>query len=60
MSVYRAGIDHNYTVSEQLIGKAMKKYSIPREKVVLLTKCYGTVGEEPAMVSGPSHSEQNS
>lgn len=29
----------------------MRQYSIPREKVVLLTKCYGTVGEEPAMVS---------
>lgn len=34
-------------VSEQLIAKAIKKYNIPRHKVVILSKCYGTVGEEP-------------
>lgn len=34
-------------VSEEIIGKALKKYSIPREKVVILSKCYGYVGEEP-------------
>lgn len=30
-------------VSEKIIGKAIKKYNIPREKLVILTKCYGTV-----------------
>jgi aryl-alcohol dehydrogenase-like predicted oxidoreductase len=40
-NVYSAG--H----SEILIGKAVKKLSIPRNKLVLLTKCFGTVGEEP-------------
>lgn len=34
-------------VSEEIIAKAMKKYKIPREKVVILTKCFGYVGEEP-------------
>jgi aryl-alcohol dehydrogenase-like predicted oxidoreductase len=34
-------------VSEQLIGKAVKKHDIPRNKIVILTKCYGVVGEEP-------------
>lgn len=38
-------------ISEQLIAKAIKKYSIPRHKVVILSKCYGHVGEEPNVVS---------
>jgi aryl-alcohol dehydrogenase-like predicted oxidoreductase len=40
-NVYSAG------VSEQLIGKALKKLEIPRHKIVILTKCFGTVGESP-------------
>ncbi|KAF2277344.1 aldo-keto reductase-like protein [Westerdykella ornata] len=36
-------------VSEILIGKAIKKYSLPREKLVILTKCYGYVGEDPGL-----------
>ena len=27
-------------MSEKLIAKAIKKYNIPREKLVILTKCY--------------------
>lgn len=34
-------------VSEEIIGKAMRKYNIPREKLVILSKCFGPVGEEP-------------
>ena len=34
-------------VSEEIIGKAIKKYNIPRQKLIILTKCYGPVGEEP-------------
>jgi aryl-alcohol dehydrogenase-like predicted oxidoreductase len=34
-------------VSEEIIGKAIKKYNIPRHKLVILTKCHGAVGEEP-------------
>lgn len=33
-------------VSEEIVGKAIKKYEIPREKVVILTKCHGTVAED--------------
>lgn len=33
--------------SERIIAKAIKKYNLPREKLVILTKCYGFVGEEP-------------
>jgi aryl-alcohol dehydrogenase-like predicted oxidoreductase len=40
-NVYSAG------VSEQLIGKAIKKHNIPRHKLVILTKCFGVVGESP-------------
>jgi aryl-alcohol dehydrogenase-like predicted oxidoreductase len=36
-------------VSEELIGKALKKLSIPRQKIIILTKCFGTVGEEPGI-----------
>jgi len=35
--------------SEMLIGKALKKLEIPRHKIIILTKCYGTVGEEPSV-----------
>ncbi|KAF2645863.1 aldo-keto reductase-like protein [Massarina eburnea CBS 473.64] len=34
-------------VSEEIIAKAIKKYSIPRHKLTILTKCFGTVGETP-------------
>jgi len=34
-------------VSEEMIGKAVKAANIPRSKLVILTKCFGTVGEEP-------------
>ncbi|KAH6691464.1 aldo/keto reductase [Plectosphaerella plurivora] len=34
-------------VSEEIVGKAIKKYNIPRSKVVILTKCHWAVGEEP-------------
>lgn len=35
--------------SEVIVGKALKKYNIPREKVVILTKCFWAVGEEPEL-----------
>lgn len=34
-------------VSEEIVGKALKKYQIPRHKVVILTKCHWAIGEEP-------------
>ena len=37
--------------SEEIIGKALKKYNIPRDKVVILTKCFGAVGESPEIRS---------
>ncbi|KAI1002424.1 Aldo-keto reductase [Podosphaera aphanis] len=36
-------------ISEKIIAKAIQKYSIPRHKLVLLTKCWGPVGEEPGL-----------
>ncbi|KAI1075390.1 putative aryl-alcohol protein [Whalleya microplaca] len=33
--------------SEVIIGKALKKYNIPREKVVIMSKCFWGVGETP-------------
>ncbi|ORY75397.1 Aldo/keto reductase [Protomyces lactucae-debilis] len=34
--------------SEKLLGTAMKRYNIPREQVVLLTKCYNCVADQPS------------
>ncbi|KAK0343834.1 hypothetical protein LTR59_015942 [Friedmanniomyces endolithicus] len=34
-------------VSEEIIGKAIKKYDVPREKLVILTKCSSWVGDSP-------------
>jgi aryl-alcohol dehydrogenase-like predicted oxidoreductase len=36
--------------SERMIGRVIKKHNIPRHKLVLLSKCFGTVGEEPGVV----------
>lgn len=35
--------------SERIIGKAIRQYNIPRQKVVLLSKCYACVAEEPGI-----------
>ncbi|GJC84776.1 aldo-keto reductase dtxS3 [Colletotrichum liriopes] len=44
-------------VSEKVIGKAIKKYNIPREKLVLMTKCAIHVGEETSMFA-PMYAQQ--
>ncbi|KAL9034640.1 MAG: hypothetical protein Q9214_006956, partial [Letrouitia sp. 1 TL-2023] len=41
------GIFHpRHGVSEEIIGKAIKKYNIPRSKIVILSKCYFGVQPE--------------
>jgi aryl-alcohol dehydrogenase-like predicted oxidoreductase len=35
--------------SEEMIGNAIKKFKFPREKLIILTKCFGTVGETPGV-----------
>lgn len=42
--VYSAG------VSEKIVGKALKKYEIPRERVVILTKCFGLFDDEVCLL----------
>jgi aryl-alcohol dehydrogenase-like predicted oxidoreductase len=37
---------YSHGLSEEIIGKALKKYSIPRHRVVILTKCYFGVTDE--------------
>ena len=44
-NVYSSGM------SEEIIGKAIKKFNIPREKLVILTKVRGTVPDEPGIFS---------
>ncbi|KAF2202256.1 aldo-keto reductase-like protein [Delitschia confertaspora ATCC 74209] len=35
--------------SEVVIGKAIKKYNLPRDKLVILSKCFGYVGEDATL-----------
>ncbi|TVY15070.1 Aldo-keto reductase dtxS3 [Lachnellula arida] len=42
-NVYSSG------VNEEIVGKAIKKFNIPREKITLLAKIRGTVPEEPGV-----------
>ncbi|KAH8812360.1 NADP-dependent oxidoreductase domain-containing protein [Xylogone sp. PMI_703] len=44
-------------ISEEIIGKAMKRLNIPRQKLVIMTKCSIYVGEEPG-IHGPPFAEQ--
>jgi len=37
--------------SEEIIGKALKKYEIPRSKVVILSKCYFAVSDDGSQPS---------
>lgn len=36
-------------MSEELIRRIVKKNNIPRHRLLILTKCFGTVGETPAV-----------
>jgi aryl-alcohol dehydrogenase-like predicted oxidoreductase len=40
-------------VSEKTIGKAIQKFKIPREKIVIMTKCSIFVAEETGIFSPP-------
>ncbi|KAJ5805278.1 NADP-dependent oxidoreductase domain-containing protein [Penicillium riverlandense] len=44
-------------LSEEVIGKALQQFNIPRQKVVIMTKCAFHVGDEPDVI-GPLHAEQ--
>lgn len=37
---------YSYGKSEEIVGKALKKYNIPRSRVVILTKCYFGVDDQ--------------
>lgn len=38
---------YSHGESESIIGKAIKKYAIPRNRLVIMTKCFNTVQEGP-------------
>lgn len=53
-AAYDAGINafdtanvYSNGLSEIILGGAIKKYDFPRDKIVVLTKVYGVVGNEP-------------
>ncbi|KAL4932260.1 aldo/keto reductase [Aspergillus undulatus] len=50
---YKRGINtwdtadiYSHGISEEIIGKALKKYNIPRHRVVIMTKCFFGVDDE--------------
>lgn len=47
LNTWDTACNYSNGTSEQIIGKALKKYDIPRRKVVIMTKCYGVVADEP-------------
>lgn len=47
MNTWDTANTYSQGASEVIVGKAIKKYSIPREKVVIMTKCFWGVGETP-------------
>jgi aryl-alcohol dehydrogenase-like predicted oxidoreductase len=46
-NVYSSGIN------EEIIGKAIKEFNIPRQKLTILAKCFGTVPEEASIFNWP-------
>jgi aryl-alcohol dehydrogenase-like predicted oxidoreductase len=40
-------------ISEEIIGEAIRRFNIPRRKLVLMTKCSVYVAEEPGMHAAP-------
>ncbi|KAA8626152.1 aldo-keto reductase [Pyrenophora tritici-repentis] len=54
---YKCGINtwdtadiYSHGLSEKIVGKALKQYNIPRNKVVILSKCYFGVVEDDVSV----------
>ncbi|KAG8907353.1 hypothetical protein FRB99_004600 [Tulasnella sp. 403] len=45
---------YSHGESERILGKAIKKYNLPRDEIVVMTKVFSTVGREPKMVWGMS------
>lgn len=48
---------YSFGESERIIGKALKTYNIPRERVVILSKCYGGL-PNPGDMDGLSDQER--
>ncbi|KAF9889458.1 hypothetical protein FE257_007360 [Aspergillus nanangensis] len=50
---------YSHGKSEEIVGKALKKYNIPRSRVVILTKCYFGVDDQGNFPSPLSAGRQN-
>jgi aryl-alcohol dehydrogenase-like predicted oxidoreductase len=62
LAAYQIGINtidtaSVYGTSEEVIGKALRTYEIPRRKVVLMTKCGFAIGDDPSVL-GPAFPEE--
>lgn len=65
-SAYDCGINtwdtsntYSNGLSEEILGSFMKKYEIPRHKVVIMTKCAFHVGEESDVLGAAFQKEMN-
>lgn len=50
---------YSHGKSEEIVGKALKKYNIPRSRVVILTKCFFGVDDQGNFPSPLSAGRQN-
>lgn len=50
---------YSHGKSEEIVGKALKKYNIPRSRVVILTKCFYGVDDQGNFPSPLSAGRQN-
>ncbi|GIJ81674.1 hypothetical protein Asppvi_000173 [Aspergillus pseudoviridinutans] len=46
-------------ISEEVIGKALKKHNLPREKLVIMTKCCIHVADQPDIFTPPLQQEMS-
>lgn len=53
-NVYSSG------VNEEIIGKAINKFEIPRQNITILAKCMGTVPSEPGIFNWPFEAQLQS
>jgi len=51
---------YSHGISELILGKAIKKYNLPRDEIVVMTKARGIVGRDPTVnLNGKSQYELN-
>ncbi|KIO29955.1 hypothetical protein M407DRAFT_21009 [Tulasnella calospora MUT 4182] len=50
INTFDTGDTYSNGESERILGKAIKKYSLPRDEIVVMTKAWGAVSREPGPI----------